>query len=178
MTLPATLPRLPARDHGFTLVELMVALFGVVLVSVVMLSVFVATNRADRHHEADDRAMAELRTVLELITKDLRRSEQLVVADAKSVTLWIDESRDRTADPGETITWTIESDGAVSRSTDGGTYGVLAGGMSYADSNFGYDSVYPYQVRRVTVNLAAFVRSPGVDGARYVATEVFIRNGS
>ncbi len=176
MTPPARLPRLRDRDHGFTLVELMVALFGVALVSAVMVSVFVATNRVDRHHEADGRAMAELRTAQELITKDLRRAEQLSVTGAKVVTLWIDESRNDTADPGETITWTIESDGDLSRSSDAGAYGVRARGVSFADSGFGYDSIYPDQVRRVTVNLAAFVSAPGVNGARYVATEVFLRN--
>ncbi|MFH1330397.1 MAG: hypothetical protein ABIJ48_07100 [Actinomycetota bacterium] len=176
MTLPARRRRIRGPDQGLTLVELMVALFGLAILGTVMVGVFVATNRVDHQHEADDRAMAELRTAQELMTKDLRRAERLVVIGEKTVTMWIDESRDDTADEGELITWAVESDGDLARSTDVGVYGVLATGLSYADSGFSYDSAYPDLTRRVSVHLAAVVSSPGVEGARYVATEVFLRN--
>jgi type II secretory pathway component PulJ len=167
-----------SSDQGLTLVELMVALFGLGILGMVMVGVFVATNRVDHQHEADDRAMAELQTAQGLITKDLRRAERLTVIAEKTVTMWIDESRDGTADDGELVSWVVETDGDLARSTDTGVYGVLATRLSYADSGFAYDSSYPDLARRVSVHLAAVVLSPGVGGERYVATEVFLRNHS
>ena len=143
----------------------------------VMLTWIFAVYGADARHLSDDSAAIGLRTVRERLGKELRGAEYLTVASDDTITYWSNIDRDETLGTGELVSWTIESDGDVVRSTDAGATITLATGVSQSQSGFSFDAGDAADVAIVSVELVALVdgADPGSD-SRHLSTDIALRN--
>lgn len=74
MTRPMRTPRAGRPDRGFTLVEMMLALVAGLIVSAAVLSFFMSGMKSSGEYVQATRLSQELRTSMDLITRDLRRA--------------------------------------------------------------------------------------------------------
>lgn len=165
-------------ESGVTLVEMAVAMFITALLATVMIVWLGAVFGADTRQASYDEALNDLRDVSDRLSRDLRGSQELIVADATTMTFWLDTDRDGSTDVGELITWTIETDGTVTRSTDAGiTETVLATKVVPGSSSFAYDETLPIDVARVTVSLVARAETGnGITDDVMHSSDILLRN--
>jgi type II secretory pathway pseudopilin PulG len=173
-----TTSRLPTQrdDSGFSTVELAVALVVTAILASVMFTWIFSVYTADDRHLSNDRAIEDLRTVVDQLSREVRSAEHLTAVGDKSLSYWLDSDRDDVQEPGETITWTIQPDGGVIRSTDTTTGSVLAQKIDYGSSQFSYDSSDPVSVARVTISLVASAGADGESDTAGMETDVYLRN--
>lgn len=160
------------RDEGgFTLVELMLATLGLVLISALMVTWFVGVNSAERAKSDADSAVRQALEVRERITRDLRRARSVTLATAPEVRLWLDDDGDDVEDTGEVVAWRIDSDGSLVRRA-AGVERVQATGVDVARSAFSFDAADAALVTRVGV--AIYIVAG--DSVREVDSEIYLRN--
>lgn len=165
-------PRLRG-DAGVSILEASVSMFGLAFVAAIMLSWLVGANRVDEIHRNDDEVIQELRVSRELLTKDVRRARAITVAQPWQLTLWLDGDHDDIVDVGERVTWGVEGDGDLVRSTDGGGDVAHATGLVIGSSHFAYDAEAVGSIRSVSF---AFVVQIENGGQRSLSAEVSLRN--
>lgn len=169
-------PPLAVDDRGITTIELLVAMVVTALIAGAMMSWIMSVSTADDRFKSNDYAMADLRDISDQLSRDLRSSEYLTVAGPDAVSFWLDADRNDVVDTGETLTWSIESDGTVVRATDSGVSTVVATRIDPSLSFFAYDAGSPQQVSTVTIELVALSPSGDTNDELRYASKVFLRN--
>ncbi|MEK7251652.1 MAG: hypothetical protein AAB198_00155 [Actinomycetota bacterium] len=172
-----TAPRLSrlSGEGGFTLVELSISLMFTLLIGGVVVAWIGAASSSVGLHQADDAAVQNLRVAKEQLGKELRRAGELINASSSYVAVWLDEDADLTIDTGETVTWTIGSDGSLVRSTDAGDSVEVMAGLVVPGSSFSFDSPEVASITRIRLTLVAMVDAP-TGTVRTVSTEIQMRN--
>lgn len=168
--------RLHRGEDGLTLVELLVSMLLMSIIATALVTGMTTAMRSANLHRDDDRAVQDLRHAKERLTRELRAITELTAASASSVTFWLDEDADGTADVGETITWEITAGGVLLRSTDTGDSAPVVSNLVSGSSGFTFDATEVGEIRRIAVALTAAVGSS--DGTRSIQTEIFLRNSS
>ena len=102
------------REHGVTLIELMVTM---VLLGVVSALVLVGVQQATRvltHTDDENRGLQDAKIILDRLSRDIRQARGVVCDGAGGDTycrehlqLWIDEDSDYIEDPEEIVTWKL-----------------------------------------------------------------------
>ncbi|RKY10082.1 MAG: hypothetical protein DRP56_01705 [Planctomycetota bacterium] len=82
------------RNHGFTLVELLVALLVASVVLAAVATLAGATASADRATDQMGRQQSQLRLVSVYLTDLIRRANRVTAANATKFTLWHDANAD------------------------------------------------------------------------------------
>jgi type II secretory pathway pseudopilin PulG len=163
-------------ESGTSLVELGITLLITSIMSASLISWITAAGNAAGLHSADDVAVQELRLAKEHISRDLRVARAVLVADAATVSVWVDADEDEYRDPGEAITWTI-ADGNLTRRTDLEAGQTEASGLDMIHSAFTYDATTPAEVRDVMVTLVSYVDAASTEpGTRTMTVEIHVRN--
>lgn len=165
------------RDEtGATVVELGIAMVGLGIISMTMMSFFVSATAVEDLHKADDTALEQIRDARARLSRDVREARRFTAIGRFGFTVWIDEQWDDVIDVGELVTWGINTDGALFRSTDGANR-LEAQGLLVDLSAFSYDSTHPDYATMIDVHLVAAVDdAAGVGGTRTLDTEVSLRN--
>jgi hypothetical protein len=157
-------------------VELAVSMLGLGIVSMTMMSFFVSATAVEDLHKADDVALEQVRDARARLSRDVREARRFTSIGQYGFTVWIDEQWDDVVDIGELVTWGINTDGALFRSTSD-TNRIEARGLVVDQSSFTYDSVNPYYATMIEVHLVAVVDDAAeVGGTRTLDTEVSLRN--
>ena len=167
---------LGSDDRGMTLLELSVAMLISALIATAMLSWIIGVASADDRFKSNDLALGDLRDVSDRLSRELRSSEYVTAAQSAAISFWADSNRDDVIDAGETITWTLESDGSVVRTTDAGLTTVVATRLDPDLSSFSYDEPVPADVATVTIELVALSPSGDTNDELRYASKVFLRN--
>jgi type II secretory pathway pseudopilin PulG len=162
-------------EEGISLIEVMVSVAGLAVIATMLISVFVGVTRVNTSHDADDRALLTLREVRQRITRDVREARGFLVANPATMTLWSDDDWDGVRDTGEMVTWTLGTDGVLTRSTNGGISVAVVEGLDPARSGFTYDASTVLNIRSATVSLVSTVDTAG-GGDRALQFEVSLRN--
>ncbi len=160
-----------------TLPEILISLAGLAVIGVMLTSFFVGVTRIDVLHSADNQALMTLREVRQRITRDIREARGFVTAAPASMTLWEDADWDGIQDPGENITWVMDTDGSLIRSDDTGGVIIVLRGLDTDLSEFSYDSSTVEQIRSATITLASEVETD-TGGERTLKFEISLRNVS
>jgi hypothetical protein len=171
------LRRLFDRDDGISLIETAVAMLVGGLVIAAMIGFIVGASKTDDLHRADDVVVQDLRVSRELLSRDLRSAEAVMVADPRQVTIWLDGDRDDVTDAGESVTWTIDPDLGLTRQVDGGIPIPHAAAVVYDESGFRYDSSTVGTITEIEFTLVSSVESTVVGGERSIQTTIHLRNG-
>ncbi len=165
----------PRREAGVTLVELVVTLAGLALVSATMVSILVGSTRVDQAQAADDTAQEAVRDARARLARDVREARRFTAAAPASLTVWLDDDWDGVMPATELVTWSIDQAGGLRRAVGEAGGRVEAGGLSFADSRFTYDSTVAAQVTRAYVHLVIAVGGPEA-AYRTLDFEVSLRN--
>ncbi len=167
--------RVSARQEGMTLVELGVAMLVTAMLSAVMVAWMTSGVNSERTHQSYDRAMSDLRAIVDQLSREVRGATEIIDAEPSSISFWLDSDRDATLDTGETVTWAIDGSDMV-RSTDGGDTGILATTISPDDSGFSYDSGIPDQITRVTITVGTFADNGSGTDLLQQSIDIYLRN--
>jgi type II secretory pathway pseudopilin PulG len=171
-------PRRADGSEGFTLIELSIAMGGLLLVSAVMMSFFVGATRVDATHTSDDVALEQLRDARQRMSRDVREARRFTSAWSHGFTVWVDDGWDEVIGTNELITWSIDVGGNLRR-TAGEDSRVEARGLSLSDSAFSFDSAVASSITTMRIRLAVLVEGPGdgaTAGVRSLETEISLRN--
>jgi type II secretory pathway pseudopilin PulG len=164
-------------EAGITLVELMVALMVTAILGAMVATWMTSAVRAVNLHRADDVAVQDLRQAKDLLTRELRVASGVSAISPTAITFWVDADFSGAPDEGETITWSIESDGTLARWTDAGGKAsalVILDHVVLGESIFEFDTDEASEVRRVAITLV--VTAGDTDRTRSLSTEIFVRN--
>jgi Tfp pilus assembly protein PilW len=168
--------RVEPSDAGVTVVELGVAMLMASLLSIVMIAWIFSGFNSDTTHRSYDDAQRDLRNVADQLTREIRAAGYLTTADGDTVAFWLDVDRDGVVDTGETIAWSIESDGSVTRTPDGAAPQVVATTLSYDASGFSYDVVAAADVTRVSLDLVAIADTTAGGDEVHHSVDIYMRN--
>lgn len=164
--------RLPtAGDRGITLVELMVASLGALIIGAVMLSWLVNVSQTDEYEQQASIALEEMRTAKGRLVKDLRFADAV---NAPAIPHEVEISIE-----GDIVIWRFEADGTLTRNVSGTpsqhaanlVYDIAAGPGS---SRFLYDN--PAAPTQVTIELVADIESTQGPDPKQIRTDVHLRN--
>lgn len=133
--------RIARDDRGVVgLAELMVASVIAVIVAAFMVTWAITVTRAATANEVILSTIDELRLAKGQIIKEARFADALYPPGAgdDSFSLWVDSDGSGDAQFGETVTYTIGSDGVLTRTTDDATEPprLVARGVIAAESAF------------------------------------------
>jgi Tfp pilus assembly protein FimT len=171
-----TLGRFRGDERGISLTELMIASLVTAIIASIVIAWVGTVSRNDRLNQEDIAAVDELRVAKSRITKELRFAAALYPALSvapDSVTVWIDADRSGTpADPGERITWAIEDDGTLTRTTDTGEVEIQASGLDPDASSIVLDTASS----NIEIRLVSALDT-GTDRVREIVTTVNVRRG-
>lgn len=163
---------------GFTVIELSIALAGLLVVSSLMMSFFVGAARVDGVQTSDDKALEQLRDARQRMSRDIREARRFYAIWPLGFTVWIDTGWDEVIGAGELISWSVDEGGNLRRSV-GEASRVEVRGISLNESYFTFDSAMPGSVTSMRMYLVVVVGRPG-DGAeagtRALDTEITLRN--
>lgn len=169
--------RFRREELGITIIELSISMAITALLSTVMIVWVFAGFGSDSTHSSYDAALDDLRNVTDRLSSEVRAANHLTAAEEDSLSFWLDANRDGTLDSGELVTWAIQTDGTVVRSTDGGSPGaVLATNLSPTESGFYYDSATPASVTRVSIDLVSLAQTRAGDDEVFHGFDVYLRN--
>ena len=184
-------PRRAVDDElGMTLVELLVGMMITVLVLALGLTVFVSTTRTEVHTEQDSRALLELRTAADRLTREMREARLLcpligAETTADTVRFWVDADFDNLdACVGtEQVVWRIRSGALERTSAAGGATVDRAAENLQAGSQFNYSYPTPVSSPTSEVTTIGVILVADVDADRYaderrVETEIRLRGAS
>jgi hypothetical protein len=166
----------PGFEAGATVVELAIAMIGLGIISMTMMSFFVGATSVEDLHKADDLALEQIRDARARLSRDVREARRFTSIGQYGFTVWIDQQWDNVIDVGELVTWGIDTDGALFRSSDGSDR-IEARGLLLDQSRFTYDSVLADHATMIEVHLVVGVDDAAeVGGTRSLDTEVSLRN--
>lgn len=133
------------KKHGFTLVELMVALIVASIVLGAVVTLAGATTAANDATDQMGRQQGQLRQVSMRLTDLIRRGNRVIAADSEGFHLWHDNNADGLATADELT--------QVSRGADGNTLtiGTSESHTKCKNISFGYDAAAP-DTRFITVS--------------------------
>jgi hypothetical protein len=152
-------------------------MFITALMAAAMVTWLHTAGAATDLHRGDDQAMQDLRIAKSLIGRDLRNAESVLIAETVSITVWVDDDDDDFQDVGEAITWAVTSEGHLTRSTDGGEFGVLASNLVFGESHFAYDSPTLLDITEIDIQFKAHVVTvAGESGTRSIGLRIHVRN--
>ncbi len=162
------------RDDGITLVELMVASMGALIISAVMLTWLINVSQTDEYEQQASVALEEMRTGKARLVRDLRFAD-LIRPDPFSDVHEIQVSLE-----GAEVVWRLEADGTLTRTEDAGTPEEHASRLVYdaagaaGSSRFLYDDITaPTQI---TIELVADIDSTTGPDPKQIRTDVHLRN--
>jgi len=112
-------------EAGVTLVEIAVSLAIFSMVSALLMNTLATTSTATAHVDDQNRGLADLQTVSERMSRDLRVARG-VDADAteSQLTVWIDSDSDYKRETQESVTWRIKCRTGVNCGSDERQYDV------------------------------------------------------
>ena len=170
------LRRLRMDERGISLTELMIASLVTAIISAMVVAWVGTVSHNDRLNQEDIAAVDELRVAKSRMTKELRFASAVYPALSvapDSVTVWIDADRSGTpADPGEQITWEINGDGTLTRTTDTGAVEIQAIGLDPDASSI----VLIAAESNIEIRLVSGLDT-GNDRVREIVTTVNVRRG-
>jgi prepilin-type N-terminal cleavage/methylation domain-containing protein len=109
------LRRLRARrgdDSGISLVELLVTIVLMGILSAGVTSAVIAANRVFQHDDDETAGLADVRTVVERMGRDVREARGVAAgATHTQLQLWIDYNSDYKSEDNEVITWKLKPHG-------------------------------------------------------------------
>lgn len=113
--------RPPLReDAGMTLAELMVSMALTLIVSALITNGLILVHRAQRSTADEYDARTAATRAAELLSRDLGSAEDVPVAQASTVTAWVDANSDYARQPAELQVWTYDATrGALCRTAAG-----------------------------------------------------------
>ena len=133
------------KKHGFTLVELMVALLVASIVLGAVATLAGATSAADRVTDQMGREQSQLRMVSMRLTDMIRRANRVTISAVNGLQLWHDTNAD-----GQKLTNEVT---LIMRGSDG--HGLTIGGSEVYNTirnvSFAYDVASP-DTRFVTIS--------------------------
>jgi len=178
--MPRRIERRDAVDGsgGFTLLELSIAMTGLLLISAVMMSFFVGVVRVDAVHTSDDKALEQLRDARQRMSRDVREARRFTTTWTQGFTVWIDDGWDEVVGADELVTWSVDIAGNLWRSA-GDDSRIEARGLSVAESYFAFDASIASSVTSMQMHLVVVVEGPGdgsAAGTRSLDTEISLRN--
>jgi len=137
-----------SKNHGFTLVELMVALIVASIVLAAVASLAGATTAADQVTNQMGREQSQLRLVSVHLTDLIRRANRVTAATDEGFTLWHDINADGLATADELT--------AVQRGADTNTLTIGTGRTHSECKNISFirlaNAAAPSDIRLITVN--------------------------
>ncbi len=161
-------------ESGITLVELMVASFGALIIAAVMLSWLVNVSQTDEYEQQASVALEEMRTAKARLVRDLRFADGIQPAPDSNV------HQIQVSVEGDAVTWRLESDGTLTRTVAAGTPQQHAAHLVYdgvggaGSSRFLYDN--PAAPTQITIELVADVQSTTGPDPKQIRTDVHLRN--
>ncbi len=163
----------PSDDRGVTLVELMVASFGSLIIGAVMLSWLINVSQADEYEQQASIALEEMRTAKSRLVKDIRFADDLLDTtelNAHTVRLIIG---------ADAVVWTFEADGTLTRTLNG-VPSLHASRLVYdaakgpGSSRFIYDQLT--DPTHLTIELVADIEATQGPDPKQIRTDVHLRN--
>ena len=83
------------QDQGFTLVELLMAMALTLVVSTIMVTAMVSTNKLFRKTRNESVGQTDVRTTIERLGRDIRNARSLDAgANRSQLVLWVDSNSD------------------------------------------------------------------------------------
>lgn len=173
-------------QSGITLVELLMSMMLMSIVGAVVLTAVLNTHRVFRTDDDEARGLADVKTVVERLGRDIRDARGVDAgATGSQLTLWIDSNSNYRRESNEIITWKIvDVSGAscttvghcnVVRSVQGGS-DVVEARTLISNFAFAYDLAAP-DTRLVTVTMQYdAVRNQYGTGVRSVTFQDRLRN--
>jgi len=170
------------EEHGFSLVELMVAMIIMGVVGTATLGVVTAALRSQRFASEVRDEVEGVRVGMDRLRKEVRSTRQVRTGStARQLNLWLDRNQNHVPDAGELVTYLINDVGGGSADLrrwndvqgQGGAV-VVARGLQLADA-FVYD-LAPQDTRTVTITLTAISDSPQGPSPLTTTSIVRVRN--
>lgn len=163
-------------DDGLTLPEILVSVAISMILFTAAIVWFAAANNTERALNADTSELDTLRNAKANFTKEVRWAKEVypgLATGPNEVVMYIDldGSTGYAPDPGELITWRIESDGRLTRTDDLGNVEVRARGLESA-------STLTYSDTDKTVSLVFIVDldDGNKTGERRIESKIRVRN--
>jgi prepilin-type N-terminal cleavage/methylation domain-containing protein len=113
-------------QKGFSLVELLMAMALTLVLSLIMVTSLVSSNKLFRKTRNESVGQTDVRTTIERLGRDIRNARSLDAgASASQLVLWVDSNSDYKKQPTEIVTWALVPGTAghfdVSRTVNGAT---------------------------------------------------------
>lgn len=170
-----------ATEAGFGLVELLIGLVLVGVLGIAVVRTVATSQRASTNVQNTAGAMAEARTAVDRLSRQLRPARKLLAgSDSRTLVFWLDDDRDAMPDADEVHTWEVVDAGdgtAVIQSStqaDPTAVRVVARDVVLADA-FTYDGAIG-EARAVHIQLG-FARGTAAATAEFaVDTTIALRN--
>lgn len=170
-------------DSGFTIIEMTVAMAVIGLVMSALLVAMVLVFRVDRSTQIETDVMTGLQFTRLELEREIREANAVLAGSNKDrLRLWSDLDDDGALDPGEAISWRIETvagEDRLVRRTSAGITSVGDAIMANLDTGavlFSYNAPPP-DTTSVVINLQGDADYGSGQQIRQVTTEVVLRNG-
>jgi type II secretory pathway pseudopilin PulG len=112
-------------ESGVTLVEIAITLAIFSMVSALLMNTLATTSTATAHVDDQNRGLADLQTVSERMSRDLRVARGIDTgATASQLTIWIDSDSDYKRETEESVTWRIKCRSGIDCGSDERQYDV------------------------------------------------------
>lgn len=167
-------------EAGISVIELLVGLVLVGILGMAVLSTLRTSQRAGTKAQDTARVMAEARTAVDRLSRQLRPARKLMPgSDARTLVFWLDDDRDAMPDADEVHTWEITDAGDGTASIRSWTHDdpsvvqVVARDLVPADA-FTYEGALS-QARSVRIQFG-FARGAPTTSDFVVDTTVALRN--
>jgi hypothetical protein len=165
-------------EDGVGIVELIISMAMTSLVIIMGFAALGSTQRTESLTDQDSQALAELRTGMQKLSRELRDSAKVYYSSTgKTIEFWIDYDRSFDQDDSERIIWEVSNvngEGALTRRTLVDSSSVTwATHLVYADA-FVYNRAPP-TTTLVTISLTADVDPGSAPTGRTVQTNVRLR---
>ena len=99
-------------DSGISLVELLVTIVLMAILSGGVTSAVIAANRVFQHDDDETTGLADVRTVVERMGRDVREARGVYAgATHTQLQLWVDSNSDYKTEDDEIITWKLKPHG-------------------------------------------------------------------
>ena len=169
-----------------TLVEVLVAMFLMLFVGAVVLTALVNLQQVFRTNSGEARGLADVRTVVERLGRDIRDAKGVETgATSSQLTLWVDYNSNYRRDiSSEIITWKIVNPSGGSCAAVGhcnvvrtvNAVDTVVAATIVQDIGFSYDQAAPAS-RLVSVNMTYNAAAAGSgSGSRTVSFQDRLRN--
>lgn len=163
------LRQLEAQDGGFTLVELLMAMALTLVVSTIMVTAMVSTNKLFTKTRNESVGQTDVRTTIERLGRDVRNARSLDAgANASQLVLWVDSNSDYKHQTTENVTWSLVpgTDGHfdVARTANG----ITSRTARFVISNL----AFKYYTTAGTTELAMPLTAPQALTVKYIGSDI------